>query len=102
MNVQTLIEQLGVECLSSRDAEGHTPIHWACYRGHVHLVRHFAAVGGDVNLPTETPPRQRPLHWACVNGNIEIVDILLNAGVSIDELDDKVFADPPSRPLFLV
>ena len=32
----------------------------------------------------------RPIHWACVNGHISVVDILLQSGVNIDTVDNKV------------
>lgn len=92
MNLQTFIERDGATCLTTRDPEGHTALHWACYRGHGHLVRYLLSVGDGeaANTATTTPPRQRPIHWSCVNGSIEIVDMLLDAGVSVDQTDDKV------------
>lgn len=40
-------------------------------------------------MPSEDDRKQKPIHWACVNGHIQIVDILLQAGVNIDEVDAK-------------
>lgn len=42
----------------------------------------------DVQSHNDLGPR--PIHWACVNGHIAICDILLQAGVSIDTVDNKV------------
>ncbi len=42
----------------------------------------------DMQSKNELGPR--PIHWACVNGHIAVVDILLQAGVPIDTVDNKV------------
>ena len=45
-------------------------------------------VVADLQSKSELGPR--PIHWACVNGHIAVVDILLQAGVPIDTVDNKV------------
>lgn len=86
---QNYVETQGVECLRSRDENGNTVCHWVCLGGQTTMLRYMIEVKGPVDDPSDNDLAQHPIHWACVNGHIGVVDILLQAGVSIDSLDGK-------------
>lgn len=44
---------------------------------------------GPIDEPSANDLGARPIHWACVNGHIAVVDILVQAGVSLDAADNK-------------
>ena len=87
--VQTVVEQIGPEALSMRDDKGHTPAHWACLGGHTTILRYLLENKAPVNEPSNNDLGARPIHWACVNGHIAVVDILVQAGVGLDVMDNK-------------
>lgn len=87
--VQTLVEEEGPGIFSLRDDKGHTPSHWACLGGHTTILRFIIECKGSINEPSRNEPGARPIHWACVNGHIAIVDILVQAGVPLDVMDNK-------------
>ncbi|XP_005991356.3 uncharacterized protein LOC102348883 [Latimeria chalumnae] len=86
---QRIIEEEGVEALGQYDEKGHTPVHWAALAGATELLRYFTDCRGPVNLPSQAELAQRPIHWAAVNGHIVVVDLLLEAGVSLDVADQR-------------
>ncbi|GFO09345.1 palmitoyltransferase [Plakobranchus ocellatus] len=87
--VQTLVEQHGISILSLRDDKGHTPAHWTCLGGHTAVLRYMIENKVPVDEPSNNDLGAKPIHWACVNGHIAIVDILSQAGVDLDAVDNK-------------
>ncbi|XP_064637705.1 putative ZDHHC-type palmitoyltransferase 5 [Lineus longissimus] len=87
--LQTLVEAYGLEVLKQRDEKGHTPAHWAALGGHTNLLRYLIEIKGPVDEPSDNELGQRPIHWACVNGHVAAVDILCQAGVELDVMDNK-------------
>ncbi|XP_067827893.1 uncharacterized protein [Heptranchias perlo] len=87
--LQKLVEMEDVEVLCQYDKKGHTLVHWAALTGSTSLLRYLVDLRLPVNLPSRSEPAQRPIHWAAVNGHITIIDILLQAGVSLDERDQR-------------
>ncbi|XP_072351781.1 uncharacterized protein [Scyliorhinus torazame] len=87
--VQTLVETGGEELLSQYDEKGYTLVHWVALTGSIALLRYLLDLRLPVNLPSRSEPAQRPIHWAAVKGQITVVDILLQAGVSVDEMDER-------------
>lgn len=71
------------------DVRGHTPVHWAALTGSAELIHYFIDCRGAVNLPSEDELSQRPIHWAAVNGHIAVIDLLFEAGVSLDVADQR-------------
>ncbi|XP_023222196.1 probable protein S-acyltransferase 23 isoform X2 [Centruroides sculpturatus] len=45
--------------------------------------------GVDVDVPSYSPQGSHPIHWACAKGHISVVDILLQAKVSVDVCDAR-------------
>nr|CAB3267900.1 probable protein S-acyltransferase 23 [Phallusia mammillata] len=87
--VQDIIDNLGISVLSQFDKDGNTPIHWAALGGHTHVLRYFVQIKAPLEIPAKNQLGAQPIHWACVNGHVSAVDILLQAGVSIDSVDNK-------------
>lgn len=54
---------------------GDTPLHLACIRGHIDVVKVLIAAGADTNA--KTPDGWSPLHWAAFKGYMEIAGILI-------------------------
>lgn len=89
--LQTFVEIHGVNILSNRDADGNTPAHWACLKGHKVMMLYIVELNGPVNEPGQNEVGQRPIHWACVTGQVSIVNLLLQLNISIDVADNKGF-----------
>lgn len=87
--VQDIVERDGIDVLSQFDAEGHTPIHWAALGGHTHILRYFIEKKAKMDIFATNKLGAQPIHWACVNGHIAVTEILLQAGVPIDSVDNK-------------
>ena len=87
--VQTFYEVQGASAFTQRDQKGYSPAHWACLGGHTTILRFIIESKGPIDEPAENDVGQHPIHWACVNGHVAIVDILQQAGVSLDVTDYK-------------
>lgn len=63
-----------------------TPLHYACYRGHVDVIRWF--VGNYDNIPTLLAATNKKgsncLHVACQKGHIALVKYLIELGLPIN------------------
>ncbi len=62
----------------TREHDGWTPLHTACYNNHHHsaelLIKYGAIVAGLTNSNSTS------LHWACVNNNRTSAELLLKHG----------------------
>nr|CAD7392983.1 unnamed protein product [Timema cristinae]CAD7424475.1 unnamed protein product [Timema monikensis] len=76
-DIESLVEKLGSECLSSRDEWGYTPAHWAALDGNVEVIRYLVERSAPVDLSCLGTQGPRPIHWACRKGHTSIVQILL-------------------------
>ncbi|XP_070567306.1 leucine-rich repeat serine/threonine-protein kinase 1-like [Ptychodera flava] len=76
--VHLLIEK-GAEGKPNKTISRLTPLHVACNKGHVHIVKllleHFPSLAGVPSAPEEL----LPVHVACAEGKIDIVKQLLTA-----------------------
>ncbi|XP_051784506.1 uncharacterized protein LOC114652791 [Erpetoichthys calabaricus] len=84
-----IVEAQGTTVLRLFDDKGHTPVHWAALTGSVELIKYFINCNVDVNRQSNSEYLQRPIHWAAVNGHISVVDLLHEAGVSLDVTDKR-------------
>ena len=67
---------------------GLSPLHAACYCGHIEVVRALLSAGAKVDLPNEGG--QSPLHMACLNGgHAEVVHTLLSWRAKVDMQDSN-------------
>ena len=60
-----------------KDGEGHIPLHYAAYNGHLDLVRYFITTRGCYPV-VENYYGSTPLHLACSNGQLNVVQYLIN------------------------
>jgi ankyrin repeat protein len=61
--------------INEQNEEGWTPLHIACWKGQVDLVRELLLHGANVNIKNNLGCI--PLHYACVAGHLEIVKLLI-------------------------
>ena len=84
--VQIFLQKGGID-VNKRDAEGNTPLHYAClksYRDIVNLLLDSEADATIANNLSETP-----LHAASRSGNKEIIGKLVQYGADIDATDSE-------------
>jgi ankyrin repeat protein len=81
-----LISQ-GAQC-NSRNADGVTPLLWACRQGRKGVVRLLLQHMGPEALQERYRNGMTALHWACVEGRAEVVRVLLLAGADTAVTDN--------------
>ncbi|CAH2559910.1 ankyrin repeat domain-containing protein [Cardinium endosymbiont of Oedothorax gibbosus] len=90
---------------NTKDANHHTPLHWACYLNRSSdLIKMLLDAGAEIDAKDKES--NTPLHWACdwnTEGDI-IITMLLDAGAKIDAKDgegktplDRAWS-PPNTP----
>ena len=57
------------------DWEGIPPLHWACWRGYLEIVKTLVTHGARTDKGDRTN-NSTPLHWACMRGHKEVVQYL--------------------------
>lgn len=72
------------------DAQGATPLHWACQNGHAEIVK-FLLDTCRVSADTRTTDgeSQTPLMWACIGGRVNCAKELLDHGSPINAQDAR-------------
>lgn len=75
-----------------------TPLHRACWSGHIKIVSLLISQDADVNV--KDADGYTPLHWAAWNGKKECVEVLLRAGARANAQDRYGYTplhryDPP-------
>jgi ankyrin repeat protein len=68
--------------VNAKDSLGWTPLHCACYRGHVQVVKELMDHGADIEA--NDIYSRTPLRWACYNGHLPVVHELLSRGANIE------------------
>lgn len=69
-----------------------SPLHIACLKNDVYLIKHFLEYGCQVNRKVTLHPLYQgytPLHFAVEFSTKEAVEILLNRGAAVDAVTDK-------------
>ncbi|KAI6651991.1 Ankyrin repeat protein [Oopsacas minuta] len=69
------------------DDSGNLLIHLACKHNNVYLVNKLCCLSRDLNAINKDA--KTPLKIAALQGNVKIVELLLDAGVSVGEKDDE-------------
>jgi ankyrin repeat protein len=62
--------------VNTKDSRGITPLHWACFDGHVQVFKEFVEHGAVIEAKDNHD--WTPLHWACGKGHLPVVIELLN------------------------
>ncbi len=65
----------------AKDEMGRTPLHLACYGGHMELVKFLLSKGADIE--TKFANGSTALFWSIPEGHIDIVKLLITKGADI-------------------
>jgi len=69
------------------DNDGTTPLHHACMRGDLNMVKLLIEKGANVNARNNLG--KTPLFDATFNGNLDVINLLINKGVNINATDNS-------------
>lgn len=73
--------------VNSRDNDGYTPLHRACYNNDIELVDLLLSYGADVGAKTEY--QWEPLHSACQWNHFECASRLIQHGADVNAKSDS-------------
>lgn len=78
----------------AKDSEGNTPLHWACARGHLHIIRQLESLASGAVLVTNAAGA-KPVDCAKSSGHVDIVEKFFDetglsklSSVSVDHTND--------------
>jgi ankyrin repeat protein len=71
--------------ITTRDAEGRTPLHLAAWYGYTTVVQRMLAQEADTNA--RDGQERTPGHWAAFRGYLEVIKILVDAGCDVNARD---------------
>ncbi len=87
-NLNDVIESVAMGALiNANDRFGHSPLHYAAYRGNSYIVDYLLQNGGNPN--TRGNHLSTPLHSAAWGKNLEVVELLLEDGADVDAQTDE-------------
>jgi len=72
------------------DAQGQTPLHWACDNGYAKVVEILLDNGASIN--SKDNDGMTPLHYACMCEHANVVELLLKRGADPSIIDDDGFS----------
>ena len=87
--------------VDARDEDESTPLHDACYSGHMELAMALVDRGADVDA--RDGAQRTPLHYACRKGDMELAMALAKKGANVfvvNILGDKPQCTPAMIDLF--
>ena len=73
--------------INANDRFGHSPIHYAAYRGNAYIMDYLLRSGGDPNAKGKN--LSTPLHSAAWGKNQDIVELLLEDGADVEALTSE-------------
>ena len=79
---------------ANKDGEGHIPLHYAAYNGHLDLVRYFITAR-RCNPIAENNYKSTPLHLACRNGQLNVVQYLITSEAQCNPSCRDFYGDTP-------
>ena len=82
-DVQALLER-GVNA-NAKTSHGWTPLHKACWRRRLAVIKLLIEKGADVNVKAKNG--ETPLHEACLDGSLDVVKILIENGADPNSKD---------------
>ncbi|XP_014254643.1 ankyrin repeat domain-containing protein 49-like [Cimex lectularius] len=82
--METLVKLLSQDAslVHTKDKDGYTPLHRACYSNHVEIVRFLLNSGARHDA--ETIDQWQPLHSACRWNNLDCAEVLISYGADIN------------------
>lgn len=80
-SVKALIEK-NPDLIDARDAEGRTPLHWACRGVHLEVIEYLVEKGADVNARDNN--RVVPLHSLATRNHAAAIEFLAANGANVD------------------
>ena len=82
--VQIFLKKGGID-VNKRDAEGNTPLHYACLKGFRDIASLLLDNDADVSIANNYS--ETPLHAVARSGNKEIIGKLIQYGADLDATD---------------
>lgn len=87
-DLNEVIESVAMGALiNANDRFGHSPLHYAAYRGNAYIMDYLLRHGGNPN--TRGNHLATPLHSAAWGKNQEVVELLLEDGAEVDAQTDE-------------
>jgi len=71
--------------VTTRDAEGRTPLHVAAFHGYIDTVRQLLLQHAEVNARDDQ--QRTPGHWSAFKGHLAIVKALVECGADVNARD---------------
>ena len=73
--------------INATDRFGHSPLHYAAYRGSARIVDYLLSNGGNPNIRGRH--QSTPLHSAAWGRNLQVLELLLEDGAEVDAKTDE-------------
>jgi len=70
-----IINERQKELVNTKQIDDFTPLHYACHRGNLEIVKILLSFGAEVSASSKNGVTC--LHLACVSGNLDLVKYLL-------------------------
>jgi ankyrin repeat protein len=87
-DLNAVVEAVAMGALiNANDRFGHSPLHYAAYRGNVYIVDYLLSNGGDPNARGNH--LSTPLHSAAWGKHLDVVQLLLEDGAEVDAQTDE-------------
>jgi ankyrin repeat protein len=87
-NLNSVIQSVqGGALINTTDRFGHSPMHYAAYKGNPRIVDYLLNNGGDPNIRGRHD--STPLHSAAWGRNIQVLELLLEDGAEVDARTDE-------------
>jgi len=85
--LKTLIEQDKID-INSRDNDGSTALHWACYKNRLEVAKYLVEHGAELDV-ANISEGHTALMWACVGGHLQCIHYLLEQGANVYKVDNR-------------
>lgn len=76
------------ELINGVTKEGYTPLHLACIKGHVNIIKILLLLK-DIDVNIKSKKEETPLHIACEKNNMQIVSILVSYKADLNIKNSK-------------
>ncbi|ETW27068.1 hypothetical protein PFFCH_05509, partial [Plasmodium falciparum FCH/4] len=73
--------------INKKNSSGLTPLHYACDRGYIDIVKYLVNQGANINV--EDSYGDTPLHMAAYSEKLNVVDFLKSVGADINKTNSE-------------